>query len=83
MHEPQFWTPVKRKNKVQVRDTFDSMYNGVKVCRQCYEIYLLLKDYFDELLGNNSISLRNEKDATKMTLSQSASKLHLPASEII
>lgn len=50
MTEPDFWTPVKRKNKVPVRDTFDSLYTGMKVCRQCYEIYLLLKDYFDEML---------------------------------
>ena len=77
MHEPSQWTPVKRKNKVPVRDTFDSMYNGVKVCRQCYEIYLLLKDYFDELLANHH-------KASDAALSQSASKAHLlTPSEII
>jgi hypothetical protein len=80
MHEPAQWTPVKRKNKVPVRDTFDSMYNGVKVCRQCYEIYLLLKDYFDELLANHQKT--TTPDAAN--LSQTASKAQLlTPSEII
>jgi hypothetical protein len=41
------WAPVTRKHKVVIKDNYDSLYSGVKVCRECYEIYLLLKDYFD------------------------------------
>ncbi len=47
VNKKEYWAPVTRKQKFVVRDNFDSLYSGVKVCKECYDIYLLLKDYFD------------------------------------
>ena len=65
---PTHWIPVKRKQKQVVRNTYDQLYSGVKVCRKCHEIYLLLQDYFDEL--NEHITGKAAEEAQKKAVEE-------------